>query len=208
MPSCKTEKDYLLTIKTPCGEMKVILYEETPKHKENFIKLAKEDFCDNILFHRVIKDFLTQEGDPNSKGTIQEVPLGSGGLGYQISAEFVKSLFHEKEVLSAARTNNPEKESSGSQLYYSTRKSLRGSRTHSRYEFWESFPTNDRALHLKDKYTVFGKVASGLEVIGKIAERPLDRRDRPLTNISMVVELEGLPKKKIAKEYGYIYPEE
>lgn len=120
LASCKSEKDYLLTIKTPYGDMKAILYEETPKHKENFVKLAKEGFYDSLLFHRVMKEFMVQGGDPNSKNAQPGLPLGSGGPGYQIPAEFQKHLFHEKGALSAARQPdnvNLNKQSSGSQFY-------------------------------------------------------------------------------------------
>ncbi|ELR70273.1 Peptidyl-prolyl cis-trans isomerase [Fulvivirga imtechensis AK7] len=115
--ACATEKDYLVTIKTEYGDMHAILYDETPKHKENFIKLAKEGFYDSLLFHRVIEDFMIQGGDPDTKKAQPGQQLGSGGPGYQIPAEFDKDLFHIKGALSAARTNNPEKKSSGSQFY-------------------------------------------------------------------------------------------
>lgn len=115
--ACATEKDYLVTIKTEYGDMHAILYDETPKHKENFIKLAKEGFYDSLLFHRVIEDFMIQGGDPDTKNAQPGQQLGSGGPGYQIPAEFDEDLFHIKGALSAARTNNPEKKSSGSQFY-------------------------------------------------------------------------------------------
>ncbi|TRX59025.1 peptidylprolyl isomerase [Fulvivirga sp. M361] len=118
--SCATDKDYLITIKTDHGDMKAILYDQTPKHKENFLKLAKEGFFDSTLFHRVIKDFMIQGGDPNSKNSAPGSPLGNGGPGYTVPAEFNKELFHEKGALSAARQGdrtNPKKESSGSQFY-------------------------------------------------------------------------------------------
>ncbi len=118
--SCATDKDYLVTIKTEYGDMHAILYDETPKHKDNFIKLANEGYFDSTLFHRVIKDFMIQSGDPNSKGIAPGARLGNGGPGYTIPAEFNKQYFHEKGALSAARQGdqvNPEKESSGSQFY-------------------------------------------------------------------------------------------
>ena len=118
--SCATDKDYLVTIRTEYGDMKAILYDETPKHKENFLKLAREGFYDSTLFHRVIKEFMVQGGDPNSKNTSPGAPLGNGGPGYTIPAEFNKDLFHVKGALSAARQGdrvNPERESSGSQFY-------------------------------------------------------------------------------------------
>ena len=112
--------DYLVTIKTDLGEMKAILYDETPQHKENFLKLVGEGFYDSLLFHRVINQFMIQGGDPNSKNAAPGQPLGSGGPGYTVPAEFVPTLFHSKGALSAARQSdavNPERASSGSQFY-------------------------------------------------------------------------------------------
>ena len=94
--ACATDKDYLVTIKTEHGNMKAILYDETPKHKENFLKLAREGFYDSTLFHRVIKEFMIQGGDPNSKNSTPGSPLGNGGPGYTVPAEFNKDLFHVK----------------------------------------------------------------------------------------------------------------
>lgn len=112
--------DFLVTINTNYGEMKAILHDQTPKHKENFIKLAKEGFYDSLLFHRVIQNFMIQGGDPESKLAGPGEPLGRGGPGYQVDAEFVSELFHRKGALAAARTggpSNPERKSSGSQFY-------------------------------------------------------------------------------------------
>ncbi len=114
------KNDYLVTIKTKHGDMVAILYDETPKHKANFIKLAKEKFYDSLLFHRVIQNFMIQGGDPDSKNAEQGKNLGMGGPGYTIDAEFNPNLFHEKGALSAARLSdqqNPSKASSGSQFY-------------------------------------------------------------------------------------------
>jgi len=112
-----SKKDFVVTIKTNYGDMVVILYDETPKHKANFIKLAKEHYFDSLLFHRVISGFMIQGGDPNSKKAKPGEGLGNGGPGYLIDAEFNPKLFHKKGALAAARTNNPEKASSGSQFY-------------------------------------------------------------------------------------------
>ena len=112
--------DYLVTIKTDMGEMKAILFDKTPLHKENFIKLVNEGFYDSLLFHRVIQGFMIQGGDPNSKAAGPQDRLGNGGPGYTIPAEFDTSLFHKKGALSAARLGdqaNPERASSGSQFY-------------------------------------------------------------------------------------------
>lgn len=112
--------DYLVTITTDLGVMKAILYDETPKHKENFIKLAREGFFNGLIFHRVINGFMIQGGDPDSRNAEPGTQLGAGGPGYKIPAEFVPEYFHVKGALSAARQAdqiNPEKASSGSQFY-------------------------------------------------------------------------------------------
>jgi len=113
-------KDYLITLKTNKGDISLILFDKTPKHKENFIKLAKDDFFDGVLFHRVIKDFMIQTGDPNSKEAEEGQRLGNGGPGYKIPAEFDPDLYHVKGAIAAARqgdSQNPKQESSGSQFY-------------------------------------------------------------------------------------------
>lgn len=116
----KKEKVRFVKVETVYGNMKFRLYNETPKHRDNFIKLTEEDFFDSLLFHRVIKDFMIQGGDPDSKGAEQGARLGNGGPGYDIDAEFVPELYHKKGVLAAARegdAQNPLKRSSGSQFY-------------------------------------------------------------------------------------------
>jgi cyclophilin family peptidyl-prolyl cis-trans isomerase len=112
-------------IKTSHGDVVIALYNETPKHKENFIKLVNESFYNNTLFHRVIKDFMIQGGDPNSKGAAAGIALGEGGPGYTIEAEIQNNLYHKKGALCAARQGdnvNPDKRSSGSQFYVVTGK--------------------------------------------------------------------------------------
>jgi peptidyl-prolyl cis-trans isomerase B (cyclophilin B) len=114
------KKDYVVTIKTRFGDMVAILYDETPKHKANFIKLAQEHYFDSLLFHRVIEKFMIQGGDPQSRGAKAGEKLGNGGPGYTIDAEFNSKYFHEKGALAAARLGdqmNPTKASSGSQFY-------------------------------------------------------------------------------------------
>jgi peptidyl-prolyl cis-trans isomerase B (cyclophilin B) len=114
------DSDYVVTIKTNQGNMIAILYDETPKHKANFIKLAKEHYFDSLLFHRVIEGFMIQGGDPDSKKAQPGQNLGMGGPGYTVDAEFNPQFFHEKGALSAARLSdqqNPAKASSGSQFY-------------------------------------------------------------------------------------------
>jgi peptidyl-prolyl cis-trans isomerase B (cyclophilin B) len=115
-----SKKEQVVTIKTKFGDMVAILYDETPKHKANFLKLAKSKYYDSLLFHRVISEFMIQGGDPDSKKAVAGQPLGRGGPGYTIDAEFNPKFFHEKGALSAARLPdgmNPTKASSGSQFY-------------------------------------------------------------------------------------------
>ena len=119
---CKNEpKDHIVLIKTEFGEIKIKLYNETPRHRDNFINLANDGFYDNLLFHRVINEFMIQGGDPDSKNAKPEEELGNGGPGYELPAEIhFPKLFHKKGVIAAAREGddvNPEKKSSGSQFY-------------------------------------------------------------------------------------------
>jgi peptidyl-prolyl cis-trans isomerase B (cyclophilin B) len=117
---CAQKRATVATIKTSYGEMVAVLYDETPKHKENFIKLANGHYYDSTLFHRVIKGFMIQGGDPDSKKAAPGAMLGRGGPGYTIDAEIVPKYFHEKGSLSAARLpdmQNPKKASNGSQFY-------------------------------------------------------------------------------------------
>lgn len=116
----KKEKTYFVLVETSFGEMKLKLYNETPLHRDNFVKLVNEGFYDSLLFHRVIKNFMIQGGDPDSKNAPEGKMLGNGGPGYQINAEFDSIYIHKKGALSAARESdrqNPEKKSSGSQFY-------------------------------------------------------------------------------------------
>jgi cyclophilin family peptidyl-prolyl cis-trans isomerase len=118
--NAKKTDETIVSIKTEFGEIKVKLYNDTPKHKENFIKLVNEGFYNDLLFHRVINNFMVQGGDPNSKNAEPNAMLGSGGPGYTIPAEILSNHFHKKGALAAARIGgpkNPGKESSGSQFY-------------------------------------------------------------------------------------------
>lgn len=125
MASCNSQmklgtKNRIVLIETSYGNLKIRLYDETPLHRDNFIKLTANKFYDGTLFHRVIKDFMIQGGDPDSKNAPSEKKLGEGGPGYQIKAEFNNGLFHKKGVIAAARegdSSNPERASAGSQFY-------------------------------------------------------------------------------------------
>lgn len=187
----------LVEVETPYGFMMVELYDVTPEHQENFTKLVEQGFYDSLLFHRVIKEFMIQGGDPNSRNADRLKRLGSGSPGYTIPAEFVDTLLHVKGSLSAARTGdqvNPEKRSSGSQFYIVQGKPLTDreldvieSRNNMRYttEQRELYKTLGGTPFLDQNYTVFGRVVEGLEVIDAIADQPTNSQDRPRENIWM-----------------------
>ena len=127
LTGCAQKTDQVVTISTKYGDMVAILYDETPKHKANFIKLANEHYYDSLLFHRIIEGFMIQGGDPESKKAKPGQRLGNGGPGYTVDAEFNPKFFHEKGALSAARLGdqvNPTKASSGSQFYIVQGKTL------------------------------------------------------------------------------------
>lgn len=119
--SCEQKGNTKIVMETTAGTMEFLLYNETPKHRDNFVKLVNEQYFDSLLFHRVIKDFMIQGGDPDSKGAPAGKQLGSGGPKYTLPAEIVyPKYFHKRGVLSAARQAdqvNPERRSSGSQFY-------------------------------------------------------------------------------------------
>jgi len=197
LSSCGDKKTYVM-IETDFGNMKVELYDSTPLHKENFLKLAKEGFYDDLLFHRVIKNFMIQGGDPKSKGAAAGVNLGSGGPGYTIPAEI--GAPHFKGTLSAARTGagNPEKRSSGSQFYITQGTSLTDSQLNS-FEKQKGIKYSEaqRAKYLSQggypgldmDYTVYGEVVEGLDVIDKIAAVQTAPGDRPLEDVKMKVRI-------------------
>ncbi|WP_439557099.1 peptidylprolyl isomerase [Dyadobacter sp.] len=210
----KSKKDEVVTIETDKGTMRFILFDETPKHKANFIKLAKENFYDGVLFHRVIDDFMIQGGDPKSKNAKPDDNLGNGENGYRIPAEFSPKLFHQKGALAAARDNNPAKESSGCQFYVVEgrkwskddldKQASRAARklTDAQRKVYE---TVGGTPHLDGSYTVFGQLIDGMEVIDKIASVDKNERDRPEKDISMKVSVKNMKKKKITRKYGWKY---
>lgn len=194
--SCNSSETF--TLETEFGNMTIEVFASTPKHKASFSKLVKEGYYDGLLFHRVIKGFMIQGGDPESKTAAPQQPLGGGGPGYTIPAEI--AIPHFRGMLSAARQGddvNPKKESSGSQFFI-----VQGS------------PVTDEELNVMEKskgikyspaqrekykklggspmldgdYTVFGEVKSGLEVIDKVAAVECDSRDRPLKDIKMKIK--------------------
>ncbi len=190
-----------VVIETPFGNMVAELYDETPKHADNFVKLIEKGFYDNLLFHRVIDGFMIQGGDPNSKNAKKNARLGTGGPGYQVDAEFNHDLIHLKGALAAARTggpSNPEKKSSGSQFYIVQGTKLSEAQLNqieSRGRFKYTDEQRKEYLEvggtpfLDREYTVFGRVIKGLEVIDKIAAVKTNGADRPLEDVWMKMKV-------------------
>ena len=151
---------------TSHGTMRIKLYSMTPKHRDNFVKLVKENYYDGVRFHRVIEGFMIQTGDPLSRDTTLINKWGQGGPDYTIPAEFVSEYWHKKGALAAARKGdmaNPTKASSGSQFYI--------------------VHDENACLHLDGQYSIFGEVIDGLNIIDKIAIVPTDMYDRPYEDV-------------------------
>ena len=207
--SCSTRKEYMVRMHTSEGVVEMKLYDETPAHRDNFVKLVKEHRYDSLLFHRVIKDFMIQGGDPDSKKAPRGRLLGDGDLGYSVPAEFMPELhFHKRGALAAAREGddvNPKKASSASQFYIvwgvvfteqqleTLRDKLskrRGKEVVFTPEQEQAYTTVGGTPHLDGEYTVFGEVVKGLDVVDKIQNKRCDRNDRPLENVRILkVEL-------------------
>ena len=186
-------------ITTDSGIIVVKLYDETPLHRDNFLKLVKEGFYDSLLFHRVIPHFMIQGGDPLSKNAPAGTMLGNGGADMQrIPAEFRTELIHKKGALCAARDNNPQKASSACQFYIVQGKpvsedELNGTEARLGIKYTpeqrEIYKSVGGTPFLDQNYTVFGEVESGLDVIDKIARMQKDGYDRPITDIKMKMEV-------------------
>lgn len=195
------KRDVLL--QTSMGEIVIRLSDSTPLHRDNFIKLVKLQYYDGILFHRVIRDFMIQAGDPNSRNAPAGQALGNGGPGYTVPAEFRPTLFHKKGVIAAARMGdnvNPDKASSGSQFYLAQGKvfsdaeldQLERTRLGGR-----KIPVSQRNVyktvggipHLDQGYTVYGEVVRGLDVVDRIASVATSKgadRDRPVEDVKIL----------------------
>ncbi|MBR5249656.1 MAG: peptidylprolyl isomerase [Bacteroidales bacterium] len=159
----------LLDVVTSEGTIRIKLYEDTSKHRENFLKLASEGFYDNVLFHRVINGFMIQTGDPLTKSFDNPSQYGTGGPGYTIPAEILPHYTHKKGALAAARQGdfvNPRRESSGSQFYL--------------------VHDPKHCVHLDGQYTIFGETVEGLDVIDAIAAKRTNPNDRPLEDVRIL----------------------
>jgi len=192
-----------VVLETTKGNITLRLYEETPAHRNNFLKLVKEGYYDSVLFHRVIQNFMIQAGDPMSRNASDTAELGNGGPNYTVPAEFWQPYFHRKGVLAAARMSddvNPTKASSGSQFYIVQGKKftdagldsvevyrLKGRKIPAEHR--EVYKTEGGAPHLDQNYTIFGEVIAGLNVVDSIASVPTTGRqggDRPLQPVRII----------------------
>jgi cyclophilin family peptidyl-prolyl cis-trans isomerase len=166
VPKMETPKEVVVLLQTTLGNITLKLYNETPLHRDNFVKLVESGFYDGLLFHRVIKDFMIQGGDPDSKDAPAGKMLGMGGPGYTVPAEILPQITHKKGSLAAARDGNPQKASSGSQFYI--------------------VHNNNGTPHLDGQYTVFGETMEGLDVIDKIAVVQTDGSARPVEDVKII----------------------
>jgi cyclophilin family peptidyl-prolyl cis-trans isomerase len=202
-------KNQYIRIKTAYGECIIRLYNETPLHRDNFIKLTKQGFYNGTLFHRIIQNFMIQGGDPDSKDPKKATPgaeLGNGDVGYTVPAEFRDSIFHKRGVLAAARDENPKKASSGCQFYIvegkrytdgkldtlETTERMKGHKVPAWQREW--YKSVGGTPQLDQNYTVYGEVVMGIDMVDRIAAVKKDERDRPLQDVPMTVEL--LSKKE------------
>jgi len=197
-PKSGTPSQVHFVIHTDYGDMKGVLYNETPQHRDNFVKLAKSGFFNGLLFHRVIQGFMIQGGDPDSKNAKPGQQLGAGGPAYTIPAEINPDFIHKKGALSAARQGdqvNPKKASSGSQFYVVQGQKQDPQRLGTQYPGrystaqLETYKSFGGTPFLDGEYTVFGEVTEGLDVIDKIAAVQKDKSDRPLKDVKMTITI-------------------
>lgn len=197
--SSATDGETMILIETSYGNIKAKLFDSTPKHKENFIKLAKEGFYDSTLFHRVIPGFMVQGGDPDSKTAQPGQQLGRGGPGYTIPAEI--GAKHFRGALAAARQPdqvNPQRASSGSQFYIVQNGPVPEEQFNQFAQYTGTqYSAEEKDYYLKfggtpqldSQYTVFGQVVEGMDVVDKIANVQRAPGDRPVEDIRMKVKI-------------------
>lgn len=196
---CNTETERIAEIETTLGTIKVRLFNTTPKHRDNFIKLAEEGFYNRTLFHRVIDGFMIQGGDPDSRSAGMGQTLGNGGPGYNLDAEI--GALHFRGRLAAARKPdniNPKRESSGSQFYIVQGRPFTDQELDQIDQQGKlNYSSEERAKYksiggtpfLDGAYTVFGEVVEGMDVVDKIAKAQKDPLDRPKDDIFMKVRM-------------------
>lgn len=211
----KSKKDYLVTLNTKYGTTHLVLFDDTPLHKANFIKLVEQKFYDSLLFHRIIDGFMIQGGDPESKTAKPNQRLGGGGGNMErIPYEFKTNHVHKKGALAAARDNNPEKKSSACQFYIVQGVKMTDEEVSQvAQNNGMSYTTQQRAEYmilggtprLDNAYTVFGEAIDNLDLIDTIAKQPRDSANRPKEDIKMSMTVKKMRKKKITKKFGYKY---
>jgi len=167
--------DYLVTISTEYGDMVIMLYDDTPVHKKNFVKLARAGVYDHLTFHRVIDNFMIQTGDPSTRN--KPASYDPSIIPETLPAEIRDNHSHMYGSVAAARRENPQKRSNGSQFYI--------------------VENPNGAPHLDGEYTVFGQVLQGFGVINSIADQPTDKRDRPKEDIRMTVKVEKVKRDEM-----------
>lgn len=197
--ACNSGGGDKVQISTPQGDIVIKLYEETPIHKENFLKLAREGFYDGTLFHRCIPNFMIQGGDPDSKDAPEGKMLGQGGPGYTLDAEI--GAIHKRGAVAAARlgdAGNPERASNGSQFFIVQGFPVNEANLDAiSQQFGTTYSEEDKAVYsevggrpdLDGQYTVFGEVIEGMEVVDKILAIPVDPNKRPLQDVPMEVKI-------------------
>ena len=192
-------------LETTEGNIRVVLYDDTPIHRDNFLKLVGEQFYDSLLFHRVIKNFMIQAGDPQSKHAESGTKLGEGEVDYTLPAEFcTPTRYHRRGALAMAREGdnaNPERRSSGCQFYivwgrtYSTKdleavqkrvKEATNGQTDITPEMFWTYRKVGGSPHLDGQYTVFGEVTEGLDVVERVQKTYTDTYDRPVDDIRII----------------------
>lgn len=191
-------------IDTEFGPIVIMLYDGTPKHRDNFLKLTEARFYDSLLWHRVIPQFVIQGGDPDSKRAATGAPLGEGEYGQRIPAEIKPQYYHKRGAVGMARDNNPDKASSGCQFYIVTGKpfdkeALEKVAQRTLHNWTDvqrnTYKTKGGTPHLDGNYTVFGEVIEGLEVADKIAALPRNAADRPNGDVHL------LKVRKVRKKF-------
>lgn len=211
----KKRKDYLLTLTTNKGVTHMILYDETPLHKANFIKLVKSKFYDSLTFHRVMENFMIQGGDPESKKAKPGARLGSGGSTMEkIPFEYNADLIHKKGALAMASNGNAEKQSSGCQFYIvHGRKFSDDELTKTEKNNNVNYTNKQRADYmavggaafLDNRYTVFGTIIDNFSLVDEIAAVSKDEANRPNEDIRMKITARKYRKKRITRKFGYVF---
>lgn len=200
-----TDRRYKVEFRTTMGEFTIELFNETPQHRDNFLKLVREGYYDGLLFHRIIRNFMVQTGDPHSRNATPETPLGEGGPEYTLPLELdLPYHYHYRGAVAAAREPdevNPERRSSGSQFYVVWGKThtpremsamadfvsdQTGGYAEITPEMSQDYQSRGGTPHLDGQYTVFGEVIKGLSVIGKMHKVPTHPNDRPIADVRII----------------------